>query len=141
MKKVTGIGGVFFKTDNPEKIREWYQKHLGLITTQWGATFFWHPTDNISHLARTEWSPFKKDTDYFNPSDKPFMINYRVENLTALLEQLKQEGVEIVGEMQEFDYGKFAWIMDPDGNKLELWEPVDEVLNNINNEQGMTDNN
>jgi len=141
MKKVTGIGGIFFKTENPEKTKEWYQKHLGLNTTQWGATFFWHPTNDTSHLARTEWSPFKKDTDYFNPSDKPFMINYRVENLTALLEQLKQEGIQIVGEMQEFDYGKFAWIMDPDGNKLELWEPVDEVLNNINNEAGMSGNN
>jgi predicted enzyme related to lactoylglutathione lyase len=128
MKRVTGIGGIFFKTEDPKKIKEWYRKHLGFDTTEWGCSFLWkdlHKPD-AAQPARTEWSPFKNDTDYFLPSDKPFMFNYRVENLVELLKALREEGVTVVGEMQEFPYGKFAHIMDPDGNKIELWEPKDE---------------
>jgi predicted enzyme related to lactoylglutathione lyase len=128
MKRVTGIGGIFFKAEDPVKIKEWYGRHLGLPIDDYGASFRWiDPEDkNASTPALTSWSPFNKDSDYFHPSEKPFMFNYRVENLEGLLKILKEEGVEIVGEMQEFPYGKFGWIMDPEGNKIELWEPKDE---------------
>jgi predicted enzyme related to lactoylglutathione lyase len=130
MKRVTGLGGVFFKTDDPKKLKEWYGKHLGLPVDEWGVSFKWIDIDkkDANEPAQTAWSPFKSDTTYFSPSEKPFMFNYRVENLAELLRVLKEEGVQIVGEMQEFPYGKFAWIMDPDGNKVELWEPVDDGL-------------
>lgn len=128
MKRVTGIGGVFFKAEDPQKIKEWYTKHLGFDMTEWGKTFKWRSADNPDKICRTEWSPFKGDTTYFSPSDKPFMFNYRVENLVELLKALREEGVQIVGEVEEFEYGKFGWIMDPEGNKIELWEPVDEKL-------------
>lgn len=129
-KRVTGIGGIFFKTEDPKKIKEWYGKHLGLPVDEWGASFRWLDVDNkdAKEPATTAWSPFKSDTTYFSPSEKPFMFNYRVENLAELLKALKEEGVQIVGDMQEFPYGKFGWIMDPDGNKIELWEPKDDGL-------------
>lgn len=128
MKRVTGLGGVFFKTADPKKTREWYGKHLGLPVDDYGASFQWLEVDkpDSKSPALTQWSPFAADTKYFQPSDKPYMFNYRVENLVELLKVLKEEGVEIVGEMQEYPYGKFGWIMDPDGNKIELWEPKDE---------------
>ena len=127
-KRVTGIGGIFFKTEDPKKIKEWYGKHLGLPVDDYGASFRWIDMDhpNAKEPALTQWSPFQADTDYFNPSEKPYMFNYRVDNLVELLKVLKEEGVQIVGEMQEFSYGKFGWIMDPDGNKIELWEPIDD---------------
>ena len=124
MKRVTGLGGIFFKTTDPKKIKEWYGKHLGLPIDEYGASFKWIDPDNKEAApAQTAWSPFKDDTTYFAPSKREFMFNYRVENLVELLIVLKEEGVEIVGEMQEYSYGKFGWIMDPDGNKIELWEP------------------
>jgi len=127
MKRVTGLGGVFFKTTDPKKIKEWYGKHLGLPVDEYGASFKWiDPNNKEAAPAQTIWSPFKDDTTYFAPSKREFMFNYRVENLVELLKVLKEEGVEIVGEMQEYSYGKFGWIMDPDGNKIELWEPKDE---------------
>jgi predicted enzyme related to lactoylglutathione lyase len=127
-KRVTGIGGIFFKTEDPKKIKEWYGKHLGLPVDDYGASFKWIDPDqpNAKEPALTAWSPFASDTTYFAPSEKQYMFNYRVENLEELLKVLKEEGVQIVGEMQEFSYGKFGWIMDPDGNKIELWEPRDE---------------
>ena len=128
MKRVTGIGGVFFKTSDKKKTTEWYSKHLGIESAEWGAVFEWRDKDNPDKICTTAWSPFPDDTKYYAPSEKPFMFNYRVENLIALLEELKKEGVQIVGEVQEFEYGKFAWLMDCDGNKIELWEPVDEKL-------------
>lgn len=121
MAKVTGLGGVFFKCDDPKKQKEWYSKHLGIN----GYGFEWRDKDNPDQVGMTVFSPFKKDTEYFNPSQKDYMFNYRVDNLVELLEQLKQEGVEVVGDIQEEDYGKFGWIMDPEGNKIELWEPKD----------------
>ena len=128
MKRVTGLGGVFFKTSDPKKIKEWYGKHLGLPVDEYGASFKWIEVDkpDAKEPAVTSWSTFDEKTKYFEPSQKPFMFNYRVENLVELLKVLKGEGVEIVGEIQEYPYGKFGWIMDPDGNKVELWEPIDE---------------
>jgi predicted enzyme related to lactoylglutathione lyase len=127
-KRVTGIGGVFFKAEDPEKLKEWYKNHMGFNTTEWGCSFFWKETDSpeAAAPARTEWSPFKNDTAYFHPSEKPFMFNYRTANLVELINELKQEGVQVLGEIEEYSYGKFAWIMDPEGNKIELWEPKDE---------------
>jgi len=130
-KRVTGIGGIFFKSENPQKLKEWYSLHLGFETTEWGTTFRWKEMNGLDTnvSARTEWSPFKADTKYFQPSEKPFMFNYRVENLKELLETLKTEGVQVVGEMEEYPYGKFGWVIDPEGNKIELWEPKDEGFN------------
>ncbi|SHJ69632.1 hypothetical protein SAMN04488007_1133 [Maribacter aquivivus] len=125
-KRVTGLGGFFFKTKDPDQSKNWYNKHLGLNTDQYGCTFWWK--DKEGNDCSTQWSPMNADTDYFKPSQSSFMMNFRVENLVELLEVLKQEGVTVVGEMQEFEYGKFGWILDPDGNKLELWEPIDKAL-------------
>ena len=125
-KRVTGIGGVFFKTQDPKATREWYKTHLGLATDDYGCTFLWK--DEKGNKCSTQWSPFKEDTNYFEPSKKEFMMNFRVENLEELLKVLKEEGVTIVGKMQEFEYGKFGWILDPDGNKIELWEPLNSTF-------------
>ena len=126
MKRVTGIGGLFFKTDDPKATKAWYKTHLGFNTDDWGCTFWWK--NEKGEKCSTQWSPFEKKTSYFEPSKKDFMFNYRVENLEALLVELKKEGVTMAGEMQEFDYGKFAWILDNDGNKIELWEPIDSAF-------------
>jgi predicted enzyme related to lactoylglutathione lyase len=128
MTRVTGLGGVFFKTSDPKKTKEWYGKHLGLPIDDYGASFQWVDINHkdAKEPAVTAWSPFASDTKYFQPSEKPFMFNYRVENLVELLKILKEEGVEIIGGMEEYSYGKFGWIMDPDGNKIELWEPKDD---------------
>jgi len=125
-KRVTGIGGVFFKSEDPKATKDWYKTHLGLNTDDYGCTFWWK--DKQGNDATTQWSPFKKDTSYFEPSKKEFMMNYRVHDLVELLATLKDEGVTIVGEMEEYDYGKFGWIIDPEGNKIELWEPIDKAF-------------
>lgn len=125
-KRVTGLGGFFFKTKNPNATKAWYSKHLGLPIDDYGCTFWWK--DKAGNDCSTQWSPFKEDTTYFNPSDKPFMMNFRVENLVALLAILKDEGVTIVGEIEEYSYGKFGWILDPEGHKIELWEPNDRAF-------------
>ncbi len=125
MKKVTGIGGVFFKCKDPKKVTEWYAKHLGLTTNPYGATFEWYQNPDSKKKAQTQWTPFKEDTKYFAPSTKDFMVNYRVENLEALVEELKKDGVTIVDKMETYDYGKFIHILDSEGNKVELWEPID----------------
>ena len=130
-KRVTALGGIFFKTENPEKMRTWYAQHLGLTTDQYGATFAWRHLDKPEQKGMTVWSPFSAKTDYFKPSEKEFMINYCVENLEWLLGELKKEGVEIVGEMMVESYGKFAHILDPEGNKIELWESIDPVFETI----------
>ncbi len=128
MKRVTGIGGVFFKCEDPAKMNEWYGRHLGMPVTEWGASFVSRSLEDPQKACRTQWCAFEKGTDYFQPSGKPFMFNYRVENLVELLKVLKDEGVEVVGEIQEYEYGKFGWIMDPEGNKIELWEPAEESI-------------
>jgi predicted enzyme related to lactoylglutathione lyase len=125
MKRVTAIGGIFFKCDDPQAQRNWYANHLGLKTDDYGTTFEWRKSDNPEEKGYSVWSTFKKDTDYFEPSKKEFMINFRVEDLDALLIELKKEGVQVVGEVQVFEYGKFAHIMDPEGNKIELWQSID----------------
>lgn len=122
-KRVTGIGGIFFKSEDPKAAKDWYNKHLGLNTDDYGCTFWWKDTEGND--ATTQWSPFKKDTQYFEPSKKEFMMNFRVHDLEALLATLKEEGVTIVGDIETYDYGKFGWILDPEGNKIELWEPID----------------
>jgi predicted enzyme related to lactoylglutathione lyase len=130
-KRVTGIGGVFFKVKNPQATKSWYHKHLGLNTDQYGTTFEWRSSESPEIKGFSQWSPMKDDTDYFKPSEKDFMINYRVENLEGLVEELKSEGVRILDKIETFEYGKFVHIMDPDGHAIELWEPVDEVYDRL----------
>jgi predicted enzyme related to lactoylglutathione lyase len=125
MKKVTGIGGIFFKCKDPKKVNEWYKMHLGFDTTPYGTTFEWREAADSTKKGATQWSPFAETTKYFEPSTKDFMINYRVENLEALVEQLKNEGVTILDKIEASDYGKFVHIIDVEGNKVELWEPND----------------
>jgi len=128
MKRVTGIGGIFFKSNNPEKINAWYKDHLGLKVNEYGSLFQGREFNNPDNRTLLQWAPFKDDTDYFKPCEKEFMINYRVDDLEALLIELEKEGIETVTKLQSFPYGKFAHIMDPEGNKIELWEPIDEGL-------------
>ncbi|MEX6690828.1 VOC family protein [Danxiaibacter flavus] len=125
MKKVTGIGGIFFKCKDASKVREWYKTHLGLETNEYGANFEWRESDDSTKKGSTQWSPFAETSKYFEPSTKDFMINYRVENLEALVAQLKNEGVTILDNIETFEYGKFVHIVDLEGNKIELWEPGD----------------
>ncbi len=128
MKKVTGIGGIFFKSEDPEKIKNWYHKNLGLVIDAYGSSFESRNANNPEEKNHLQWSPFPKNTKYFEPSEKEFMINYRVENLLALVEELKKNKVIILDEIESFDYGKFIHILDLEGNKIELWEPVDQVF-------------
>ncbi len=125
MKKVTGIGGIFFKCKDPNKMKDWYKTHLGFNTNDYGATFEWREDSDSIKKGSTQWSPFAETTKYFEPSIKDFMINYRVADLDALVEELKKEGVTIVDKIESYDYGKFVHIMDIEGNKIELWEPID----------------
>jgi predicted enzyme related to lactoylglutathione lyase len=125
MGKVTGIGGIFFKCKDPKKMTEWYSQHLGLNTNPYGATFEWFEAADSTKKAQTQWTPFSETTKYFEPSTKDFMINYRVENLEALVEELKKGGVTIVDTIETYDYGKFIHILDGEGNKIQLWEPID----------------
>jgi predicted enzyme related to lactoylglutathione lyase len=125
-KRVTGVGGVFFKSANPQSLKEWYSKHLHIESGEHGALFKWRHDEDPDKPGYTAWSIFPEDTSYFHPAGRDFMFNYIVENLEELLAALKEEGVEVVGKMEEYPYGKFGWIMDPDGNKIELWEPLDE---------------
>lgn len=124
MKRVTGIGGIFFKSKDPKALGEWYKTHLGVDVADWGgAAFRWSGPDNPTGVGTTIWSPFKHDTTYFAPSEASFMINYRVEDLRALIAVLRAEGCNVVDKVDESEYGKFGWVFDPDGNKIELWQP------------------
>jgi predicted enzyme related to lactoylglutathione lyase len=122
-KKVTGIGGVFFKCKDPKAIKAWYKTHLGLNTDQYGTSFEWRQAVDSTKKGYTQWAPFSEKTKYFEPSEKDFMIDYRVGDLNRLVEQLKIEGVAIVDNIEVSDYGKFVHILDPENNKIELWEP------------------
>ena len=124
MKKVTGIGGIFFKCDDPKKMNEWYSQNLGLPVQSWGTMFKWRDAEDPDKESYTVWSPFAKDTKYFEPSKKEFMINYQVEDLEALVEQLKADGVTFIDELVDSEYGKFIHLVDPEGNKIELFEPA-----------------
>ncbi len=126
MKKVTGIGGIFFKCKDPNKMKDWYKDHLGLNTTDWGVTFDWREAEDSTKKGSTQWSTFAETTKYFEPSAKDFMINYRVADLEALVEELQKEGVTIVDKIEDSDYGKFVHIIDMEGNKIQLWEPKDD---------------
>ena len=123
MKKVTGIGGIFFKCKDPDKIKEWYKTHLGFDIDQFGTRFEWQEGTDPTRKGSIQWSPFSETTNYFDPSTKDFMINYRVENLDKLVEKLKKEGVILVDTIETYEYGKFVHIMDIEGNKIELYEP------------------
>ncbi len=128
---VTGIGGIFFKSKDPEKLREWYHRHLGLNTDKYGTSFEWRLGTDSTKKGYTQWSPFAETTKYFEPSTKEFMINYRVENLEILVAQLVRDGVTVVDKIEVVEYGKFVHIMDAEGTKIELWEPVDEEYDKI----------
>ena len=124
--KVTGIGGIFFYSENPQVTKEWYIKNLGLEINEWGSSSFEsRDINNPDEINSLQWSPFKKGDEYFSPSKKEFMINYRVQNIEGLLTKLKENGVTILDSVATYDYGKFVHIMDTEGNKIELWEPVD----------------
>ncbi|PRB04551.1 glyoxalase [Chryseobacterium sp. MYb7] len=125
MKRVTAIGGIFFKCKDPEQVNEWYKTHLGLPTSPYGAKFDWKDEES-DKKGYTLWSPFKDSTQYFEPSTKEFMINYHVENIETLVEELKKEGVTVLDEVATYEYGKFVHILDPEGNKIELFEPAGE---------------
>ena len=126
--KVTGIGGIFFRSKNPKEINEWYGKNLGLAIDDYGSPFEFRNANNPEEINYLRWSAFEEETDYFNPSEKEFMINYRVQNIEGLVKQLRENGVQIVDSIEEYEYGKFVHIMDPEGNKIELWEPIDSIF-------------
>jgi predicted enzyme related to lactoylglutathione lyase len=132
--KVTGIGGIFFLSKNPKETREWYGKNLGLDINEYGSTFECRNANRPDEINYLQWSPFEEGTDYFKPSEKDFMINYRVQNIEGLVKKLRENGVDIVDEIEVFEYGKFVHILDPEGNKIELWEPIDSVLTKIGGE-------
>jgi predicted enzyme related to lactoylglutathione lyase len=136
IKKVTSIGGIFFKCKDPKAVREWYKQHLGFETNQYGAVFEWRQGADSSQKGFSQWSPFNEKTKYFEPSTKDFMINYRVADLVALVEQLKKDGVNVTDSIQTFDYGKFVHLMDIEGNKIELWEPNDIVYEKMGLQMG-----
>lgn len=124
MKRVTGIGGVFIKSEDPQRLREWYKQHLGMDIQDWGGmTFQWHDENQSEKDGATVWSVFEQKSKYFKPSESSFMINYRVEDLKALLNVLREEGCNVMDEIEESEFGLFGWVIDPDGNKVELWQP------------------
>ncbi|MEN9700982.1 MAG: hypothetical protein RIR55_285 [Bacteroidota bacterium] len=136
-KKVTGIGGIFFKCKNPTALREWYDKNLGINTNQYGAVFEFYRGGDSTQKGFLQWSPFKETTTYFGPSTKEFMINYRVANLEFLAAELKKNGVQILDSIEAYEYGKFLHILDLEGNKIELWEPNDKVFEKMGLEMGL----
>lgn len=124
MKRVTGIGGIFFLAKDPVALRAWYQRHLGINVEEWGGTAFsWADAEGKPVGGTTVWSIGTAGSDYFAPSASPFMINYRVDDLGALLAALREEGCNVVDKTDDSEYGKFGWVIDPEGNKVELWEP------------------
>ena len=123
--RVTGIGGIFFKAKDPAALKAWYSKHLGLQMGEYGSNFEWHQGMDSTKKGFTLWAPFKETTKYFQPSEKQFMINYRVEGLDHLLANLKSAGILPTDSVEKASYGNFVHLMDPEGNKIELWEPND----------------
>ena len=135
-KKVTGIGGIFFKCKNPKKVKEWYQTHLGLNTNAYGTVFEWWQGADSTKKGFTQWSPFSENTDYFGSTSQDFMINYRVHDLETLVATLRENGVTIVDSIETYDYGKFVHILDVEGNKVELWEPDDVAYEKLGKQLG-----
>lgn len=129
--KVTGIGGIFFKSKNPAATKEWYSRNLGMALNEYGSVFEFRNAVRPDEINYLQWSPFEEETRYFDPSEKEFMINYRVQHIEKLVENLKNDGVTVLDGIEEFEYGKFVHILDPEGNKIELWEPVDSVLTKL----------
>lgn len=138
--RVTGIGGIFFKCKDPKKVREWYSTNLGLNTNDYGAVFEWFQGADSTKKGFTQWSPFIEKTKYFEPSTKEFMINYRVENLEGLVNDLRKNGVTILDSIETYSYGKFVHILDIENNKIELWEPNDIEYENMGKEMGAKTN-
>nr|NQU92172.1 VOC family protein [Bacteroidota bacterium] len=132
--KVTGIGGIFFRSKNPKETMAWYGENLGLAITKYGSPFEFRNANRPEEINYLNWSAFDENTDYFDPSDKEFMINYRVQNIEGLVKKLRENGVTIVDSIETYEYGKFIHIMDPDGNKIELWEPIDSVFTQMGGE-------
>ena len=126
--RVTGIGGIFFKSADPKAVSAWYGEHFGMSVNDYGSLFEFREGAEPDQKGYLQWSPFADDTKYFQPSERSFMINYRVVNIEALVDQLKEAGVQVVDEIETYEYGKFVHVMDPFGNKVELWEPVDSVF-------------
>jgi predicted enzyme related to lactoylglutathione lyase len=123
MAKVLGVGGIFFKSPDPKRLYEWYARWLGMTLEEWGTMYV--PKDYPPN-SQTVWSAFDSSTKYFDPSEKGFMFNLIVDDLEAALNQVKEGGAELVGEVEKMEYGSFGWFIDPDGNKVELWEPIKE---------------
>jgi predicted enzyme related to lactoylglutathione lyase len=124
MEKVNGIGGIFFKSDDAPALRDWYRDHLGIAVDDYGGVSFeWREKENPDVVGMTVWSPFPSTTKYFEPTRAPFMINYRVSDLDAMLAQLRNAGAIVDEKIEDTDYGKFGWATDPDGNRFELWQP------------------
>lgn len=124
MKRVTGIGGIFFNASDPAALRAWYKQHLGVDVQDWGgAAFSWSDADGKPTTGTTIWSIGSVDGAPFAPSKSAFMINYRVDDLAALLQALRDEGCQVLEKMDDSEYGKFGWVIDPEGNKVELWQP------------------
>jgi predicted enzyme related to lactoylglutathione lyase len=124
MQRVTGIGGIFFKAKDPDTMRAWYKRHLGIDVQAWGGTAFsWEDEDGVPTGGTTVWSVFGQSSDSFAPSTAPFMINYRVADVRGLLRALREEGCNVLDKFDDSEYGKFGWVIDPEGNKVELWEP------------------
>jgi predicted enzyme related to lactoylglutathione lyase len=127
MKKVTGIGGIFFKCKDPQNMKAWYSRHLGIDAGEYGFNFNWNEGLDQTNAGSTTWAPFDQSSNYFLPSPKDFMINYRVENLEELVKQLKSDGIPLLDEMEIYPYGKFIHLLDPEENKIELWEPTESA--------------
>ncbi|WP_339901205.1 VOC family protein [Paraglaciecola polaris] len=124
MKRVTGIGGIFFKAKDAPQLQAWYKRHLGIDVQAWGGTAFsWSDSDGKPVGGTTVWSVGSQDGEQFSPSNASFMINYRVDDLYALVDVLKAEGCKVLDKIEDSEYGKFAWVIDPEGNKVELWQP------------------
>lgn len=124
LSRVTGLGGLFFKAKDPKALGDWYRDRLGLPVEDWGGCVFpWREEGNPKKKGQTVWSPFEAKTDYFKPSRKAFMMNFRVEDLEKVLAELEAEGVQISDAREDSEFGKFGWVMDPEGNKVELWQP------------------
>lgn len=124
MKRVTGIGGIFFTAKDPAALRAWYKRHLGIDVQDWGgAAFMWADAEGNAHKGMTVWSVGADDGKHFAPSKSAFMVNYRVDDLDALLAALREEGCNVLDKTDDSEYGKFGWVMDPEGNKVELWQP------------------
>lgn len=134
--RIKGIGGIFFKCKDPDQVKQWYSDKMGMKVDQYGALFEFAEADQADQPAYLQWSPFKEDTEYFDPSKREFMINYRVENIEALKTDLESKGVKILDEIEEYEYGKFLHILGPEDQKIELWEPIDQSF--TDSHQGKT---